>query len=266
MLTSNTKSRASKRGFSILLITSRRFNLHPYGFLLYQTGWRFNLHPYGIILHMARRLEFYLDEYYHVFNRGVDARKVFLSKSDIIYFLDSIIISNQLSRVLSNGKEKQRKIERNRARNNEPIVKVVAYAILPNHFHLILKEIKEGGISKFMQRLGTSYTMYFNEKYSRSGALFQGRFKATHIADLTAVSSYVNLNFKHHNIDLDKQPIKTSWFEYVDPESVHEPVCDKIEVSSIIKYSGGVNKYKKDARHWSGIFVETHQQDKNFEL
>jgi len=215
---------------------------------------------------MARKVEFYIDEYYHVFNRGVDGRKVFLDQGDIIYFLDSIIIANQVSRMLSNGKEKQRKNERNRARNNEPLVKVVAYAILPNHFHLVLKEIKEGGISKFMQKLGTSYTMYFNEKYERSGALFQGRFKATHVADLTAVSSYVNLNFKHHNINTGKQLVRTSWFEYIESSSAQELVCDRKEVEFIVRASGGVSKYKKDAKHWSGIFIETHQQDRNFEL
>jgi len=64
----------------------------------------------------------------------------------------------------------------------EPLVDIGAYALMPNHPHLLLREIAEGGITSFMQKIGTAYTMFFNKKYNRTGALFSGRFKAKHVA------------------------------------------------------------------------------------
>ena len=68
---------------------------------------------------------------------------------------------------------------------------------MPNHFHLLVRELKEGGISKFMQKLMTGYTMYFNKKNDRNGSLFQGKFKATHVSNdryLRYLVSYIHLN------------------------------------------------------------------------
>ena len=77
------------------------------------------------------------------------------------------------------------------------LVSILAFCLMPNHYHLILKQIKEGGIIKFMQKFGTGYTMYFNQKNARTGALFAGTFKSNHIADdryLKHLISYVHLN------------------------------------------------------------------------
>ena len=62
-----------------------------------------------------------------------------------------------------------------------PLVDIAAYCLMPNHIHLLLRELDYGGISTFMQKLGTGYTMYFNKRYERTGALFSGRFKAAHV-------------------------------------------------------------------------------------
>ena len=61
------------------------------------------------------------------------------------------------------------------------LVEIVAYCLNPNHYHLIVKQISEKGIERFMQKIGTGYTNYFNKRYERSGALFQGKFKSIHI-------------------------------------------------------------------------------------
>jgi putative transposase len=76
-------------------------------------------------------------------------------------------------------------------------VDICAYVLMPNHFHLLLREKADGGISRFMQKLTTGYTMYFNKKNERSGALFQGRFKAKHANDdryLSYLLAYIHLN------------------------------------------------------------------------
>ena len=213
-----------------------------------------------------RKTQFVVGNYYHIFNRGVDKRKVFLSKGDLYYFLDNLIIFNRQGKIPSAVDGTAREREKKKSRQAEPLVTIVAFAVLPNHFHLILKEITPGGISKFMQKTITSYVMFFNKKYERSGALFQGRFKNTEAKDLVAMSSYVNLNFVHHGYDTKNDLVKTSFFEYVDPNSVKELICDRSEVEKIIKISGGIDRYKNDAKIWSRIFVESHQQDKNLPL
>ena len=79
----------------------------------------------------------------------------------------------------------------------ESVVAVGAYCLMPNHFHLLLREITEGGITAFMQRLGTAYTMYFNKKYERTGGLFTKPFRSKHVADdryLQHLHSYIHCN------------------------------------------------------------------------
>ncbi|MEK7558442.1 MAG: transposase [Patescibacteria group bacterium] len=79
----------------------------------------------------------------------------------------------------------------------ETIVDIGAYCLMPNHFHLLLREKIENGISLFMQKLTTSYSMYFNKKHKRTGGLFEGTFKATHADDDTYLKylfSYIHLN------------------------------------------------------------------------
>lgn len=91
-----------------------------------------------------------------------------------------------------------------RPKSEEMLVDVVAYCLNPNHFHLLLKENKENGITSFMKKISTGYAMYFNKKYERSGVLFQGRFKSVHIGSnshLLYASVYVNCNSQIHGIE-----------------------------------------------------------------
>lgn len=142
-----------------------------------------------------RNHQFEIDEYYHCFNRGTDKRVIYVDGNDYSYFLRSIDAYNSTEvygklRLHQNVPTEQR------------IVEVISYNLLPNHFHIVLKELTEHGISKFMQRVGVGYTMYFNEKYKRSGALFQGAFKSKHVSDdqnLRQVIAYVTFNHLVHN-------------------------------------------------------------------
>lgn len=77
------------------------------------------------------------------------------------------------------------------------LVDIGAYCLMPNHFHLLIREKTEGGITKFMSKLSTAYSMYFNNKHDRTGGLFEGRFKATHVDTdeyLKYLFSYIHLN------------------------------------------------------------------------
>ena len=85
----------------------------------------------------------------------------------------------------------------NKRARTQKLVDVLAYALMPNHFHLVLKQKIDDGITKFMRKLATAYSMYFNIKYEHSGVLFQGRFKSSHINSgpyFRYIFSYVHLN------------------------------------------------------------------------
>jgi len=137
------------------------------------------------------------NEYYHCYNRGTDKRIIFNDRQDYKYFLKSMRAYNTAE---VRGKLR---LHKNTETSVEPPITILSYCLLPNHFHLLLRSNIENGISKYMQRLGVGYTMYFNKKYERSGGLFQGTFKAKHVAtdqDLRQVFSYVVLNNKVHGI------------------------------------------------------------------
>ena len=145
---------------------------------------------------MARTFSFAPGEFYHVYNRGTEKRNIFMSRSDRDRFLALLYLANQSdpADLKLQGRTLLEIVER---RTSALLVEIVAYCLMPNHFHLLIRELEEGGISKFMQKITTGYTMYFNKKNERSGALFQGKFKATHVADdryLRYLISYIHLN------------------------------------------------------------------------
>jgi putative transposase len=168
---------------------------------------------------MQRREPFVTGEYYHIFNRGVEKRDIFSCSKDYSRFLDSIVDFNTN---LSSWKIKDIKISQVEDRPRleefgEKLVEVIAYCLNPNHFHLILKQEKDGGIAVFMKKVLTGYAMYFNKKYDHSGVLFQGRFKSVLITSneqLLYVSVYVNCNSEVHNIAPAKSYQWCSFGEY----------------------------------------------------
>jgi len=149
-----------------------------------------------------RKTKFATGEFYHIYNRGVDKRNIFEDPEDFWRFLESMKEFNREDAIgslyaLNNDKEKFR----GSASKNKKLVNFVAYCLNQNHYHFILEPLVEGGIQKFMHKLSTGYTMYFNDKNKRAGSLFQGRYKSIHIDSneyLLHLSVYVNLNDKVH--------------------------------------------------------------------
>jgi putative transposase len=125
---------------------------------------------------------------YHVYNRGVDKRDIFLDEKDYLRFIHDLYDfndSNPVRNVHYFFNHRTNNIEARKLlgdHQRDPLVEILVFTLMPNHFHLMLRQLTEKGIVKFMQKLGTGYTMYFNKKYTRVGSLFQGRFKASHIA------------------------------------------------------------------------------------
>jgi len=148
---------------------------------------------------MKRKISFAPGEYYHIYNRGVEKRKIFLNRSYYKRFLLLLFLCNSSEPVdvrshFHKGPsfEDLKEFER-----GNPLVEIGAYCLMPNHFHLLLKEINEGGITAFMKKLGTAYAMYFNKKEERKGTLFQGRFGAQWLNRdryLKYMFAYIHLN------------------------------------------------------------------------
>lgn len=149
---------------------------------------------------MTERSPFGIDEWYHCYNRGVDKRIVFEDTGDYNRFLLLLYLGNgSVPLRIANIKDKNIRavLKDSSLERGEPVVEIGAYILMPNHFHLLLKEIIEGGITIFMQRIFTAFTMYFNKKYERTGVLFAGPFKSRHVDDdryLKQLVSYLHLN------------------------------------------------------------------------
>lgn len=136
--------------------------------------------------------------YYHVYNRGVEKRTIFQESQDYYRFLETINFyrlhptPRKLSTHLRFGSPP---IPTHFIQNE--LVRIICFCLMPNHFHLLIQQIKDGGISEFIRRLSDSYTRFFNTKYGRIGALLQGKFKAKLVEKdeyLLQLSKYIHRN------------------------------------------------------------------------
>ncbi len=140
--------------------------------------------------------------YYHLYNRGVNKRNIFKNQQDygvFLGYLKQYLSPNDKNPCLRNitVKNKVYKILTPPCKNYHHDIKLLAYCLMPNHFHLLIKQFSERGIASLMKSLGTRYTMYFNKRYQRTGPLFQSRYKAVLIDNenqLLHLSRYIHLN------------------------------------------------------------------------
>lgn len=126
------------------------------------------------------------NEIYHIVIRGVADSLIFQDESDYYRGIFSIYEFNNTKPVVIRERRKERIKEKQSIRGmssdtRDLLVEILAFAFMPNHIHLLLKQLKDNGISEFMRKVGTGYASYFNKKYDRAGHLFQARFGAVHI-------------------------------------------------------------------------------------
>lgn len=157
--------------------------------------------------------KFFNNEIYHIVIRGVGDIRIFKNESDYYRAIFSIYEFNDSQPVIIRERRKLRnkiKFDRGKfdrgltsvnrelgGRKRKLIVEVLAFCLMPNHIHLLLRQIKTNGITRFMRKLGTGYAGYFNRKYGRKGHLFQGKFKAIRIKNndqLEVVFVYIHTN------------------------------------------------------------------------
>lgn len=200
-----------------------------------------------------RKTVFANDEIYHVFNRGIEKRSVFTSKKEFeraLLTLDYYRFKNpslKLSKALLLNLDERSDFLNNLRKGSEKLVEALAYCLMPNHFHFLLKQKLGGGISKFVSNFTNSYTRYFNiRNKKREGPLFQGIFKSVLIEDndqLIHVQRYIHINpavsFAVELEDLENYQW-SSLSEYLSIKN--REICDK---EIILRQFSSIKSYRK---------------------
>ena len=148
-----------------------------------------------------RRTTFEVGEWYHCYTRSVerslDSRNIFKTQADYERFLQALHLANNTTTIRRSDLYKPTHKEILEIPRKDPIVCIGAYCIMPTHFHLLMKEKIEGGISKIMHTVGTAFSMYYNLKHERVGNVFIKPFRSKHVQDqhyLQHVVDYIHLN------------------------------------------------------------------------
>ncbi len=221
----------------------------------------------------------------HVVNRGVDKRDIFLDDQDYARFLHNMFVCNDTDGRNPNWSRTLKRSDQmmdpagssfsRKGRGRLLIVDVLAFCLMPNHYHLLLRERSEGGVSAFMRRLSTAYAKYFNEKYERSGALFEGRYKLTpveHEHHFLYLPYYIHLN----PLDLHMPEWRTEgvsdpdaalvrleehrWSSHLDYMGIENlpSVTQREFLTAVFAQEGG---YEVGLREWLGDFDTTPLED-----
>ena len=198
-----------------------------------------------------RKVVFANGELYHVYNRGVERRPVFTNKReygrafDTLKFYRFSDLPLRLSKFLVIPESERLELITNISKHDK-IVEIIAYCLMPNHFHFLLKQTQTNGISRFLANFTNSYTKYFNTKRNRVGPLFQGLFKAVHIEtdeQFIHVSRYIHLNPVSSFIIKIEELENYQWSsfpEYMNKTS--EVIC---YTKPILDYFSSVEKYRQ---------------------
>ncbi len=210
--------------------------------------------------------------YYHVYNRGVDKRTIFQDEQDYVVFLHflKILLSPSLKQAQSQVLYETQKLTGIIPVKEKPIIslaneiKLLAFCLMPNHFHILLQQINQNGLEKFMRRLSIMYVMYFNTKNQRTGRLFQGTYKAVLIDKdpyFLHISRYIHRNpldlgdivSSPHNLlqySYSSYPyyLNQKHADWLDPKPILECFSNVL-----LEASRSVNSYQK--------FVEEYECD-----
>lgn len=205
-------------------------------------------------------------ELYHIYNRGVDKRTIFLAKYDLEHFF---ALLTQANSVIPIGHVNRGPTPANDEKDK--LVGILAYHLLGNHFHLILRQKVEGGIAEFMKRLGGGYTSYFNKVHDRSGSLFQGKYKYIHVNTdeyLRYVLAYVMFNDYVHSgnfsFRISEQLLAscTSRSCFESKSKLCQTICEcedlegLTEVAQLLKEGKGLALEIKQKREMSNLSLE----------
>ena len=205
---------------------------------------------------MSIRATSFVDgEFYHIYNRGNSKQFIFNDSQDYYYFMNLLSVMNIEARVkVVRVKEKEEK--------KDNIISIGSYCLMANHFHILIKQEKQNGISKFMQKISTAYVMYYNKKYKRTGGLFEGKFKSKYAGEdsyLKYLFAYIHLNplkildknWKSKSQNLSKETM--SFLERYKYSSFDEYFTDTFNIvnkSAFPDYFPSKKEFIKDITLW----------------
>ena len=218
----------------------------------------------------SKRPQFVNGEIYHIVNRAIEGRNLFQQISDYFRFIFCLYELNDKNLVIMCNRIKERRERKNRgstpATQREPLVEIIAFWLMPNHYHLVLRQLVDNGISLFIKKLADSYVGYFNLKYDRKGrgSIFQGRFKAVHVKtsdQLINLICYIFTNpvellektWKEAGVKNPEQAMKYlesyRWSSYLDciGKSSFPSVTQR---GFLMKVFGGPDNIKKFVEGW----------------
>lgn len=211
---------------------------------------------------------------YHVLSRGVDKRKIFMDDEDRLRFIHDLYEFNDRESSLNvwysfkNSKKQYSDLRghyiEKEKKKRKFLVKVLAFCLMPNHYHLLLAPEVEMGITKFMMKLNVGYAKYFNEKYKRKGTLFEGRFKSIEVRDeahFIHLPYYIHLNpldlafpeWRERELTNDKKAFHflenyrwSSFLDYIGKKNF--PSITQREF--LLEFFDGEEGFKKDIKKW----------------
>lgn len=227
---------------------------------------------------MGRNISISTGEYYHIYNRGTDKRNIFKNKSDYDRFMMLLYICNadkpvSINDMLKRGGESNDIFSFDR---ESTLVSIGAYVLMPNHFHILLKEVNDNGISSFMKKLGTGYSMYFNKRYDRTGGLFEGNYKAKHAHSdeyLKYLYSYIHLNpvklidsaWKDNGIkdreSAEKYLNEYKYSSYLDYKNIQRIESGILDKDVFPDYFKDKNSFEQTIDYWLNFCPEDGPRD-----
>jgi putative transposase len=184
---------------------------------------------------MKRNIDISIGEFYHIYNRGTDKRIIFSDDYDYRRFILQMYLCNNEEQLnLADLLKYSKPADIFKINKGKTLVDICAWCLMPNHFHILIKENVPGGAIAFMQRLSTSHSKYYNRKYHRAGSLFQGPFKAKHLD----YDQYLKYNFTYIHLN-PISLIDKGWKEkIIGDKKKAKDFLEKYEYSSYQDYCG----------------------------
>lgn len=205
-------------------------------------------------------------------NRGVDKRKIFLNSQDYLRFIHDLFEFNDKNRVnttfraFQKTKNKYDLVGRTNKKKRELLVDIHAFCLMPNHYHLLLSPKIDNGISLFMRKLNMGFAKYFNQKYERTGTLFERRYRSVPIVQeehFLHIPYYIHLNpldlvtptWRQRQLNNPDKAIEflenyrwSSYLDYIGRKNFPS-VTNRNFLSKVL---GNVDNYRKETIEWIG--------------
>lgn len=196
------------------------------------------------------------NQIYHVFNRGINHQPTFLDKIEykraklVIDFYRFGNLPTKLSKFLTLSNDDRIKIMDNLRKENNKLVDILAYCLMPNHFHFLLRQLTDKGISKYLGNLQNSYTRYFNTRNKRDGSLLLDQFKAKLITtdeQLIHVSRYIHLNpYTSYIVKDFNNLLQYHWSSLSEYLENKPEICELETIMSYFKSPKAYQKFLED--------------------